>query len=173
MKNPSVVWPPGYGLKELPSLPQALDQKLVDFKPERPLSGPGSADIASVIPAIRLECSYSRLPRFEAMNALFGVDPNVVPVAEYVAARDAYMGALPVSKLPFNNKIVVSQSRVNVKQVAEMAALIASGEAKWAKKPVYVLANKGLYYILNGHHRLAALYAAGERGFPAHVLEVA
>lgn len=145
----------------------ALQAHLVDYKvTDRSLTGPESVSIDEVIPGATT-VGYLDIPGIDTMHARMGLVPTLdTPPTEYVAARDALFKAQPIEAVPFT-RLVYTQPRLNKPRVLGLTQLPAQLDL-----PVYVIRARQGDYLVNGHHRVAASWAAGRTTLQAHVLDL-
>lgn len=142
-----------------------LQQKIADYKPERPLTGPDSKSIGEVIHGAQ-SISYFDTPGIEAMHAAMGMSHSTGMSKEYEDARNKLFRDLPVRSVPFD-KLTYTQERINLPRVNALTKAPAQLE-----KTVFVVHTGTHYYVMNGHHRVLANYVAGNKSINAHVFNV-
>lgn len=143
----------------------ALQNHLVDFKLERGLTGPDSKPISGVIDNARTS-QYIKVPGLATMHAAMGVTPTLqTDPREYQAARDALFNTMPLEQVPFE-KLIYTQPRVNVPRVKQLVTATAQLD-----KPVQILKMGSHYYVMNGHHRVAAAFMAGRTAIVGRVFD--
>jgi SPP1 gp7 family putative phage head morphogenesis protein len=142
-----------------------LDQRLVDYKPDRSLSDPSkTVAITKIVPGSEVT-KYSKMPFLDQLHAEMGVEnPATIPIQDYMAKRDAFFAKQPVVEVPLRN-LVLTQLRVNEERVRE----IAKDPSKAKGLPPFAVHHDGETYILNGHHRVAAEIANGEKTMRMHL----
>jgi hypothetical protein len=143
----------------------ALQKHLVDYKEDRPLTGPGTAAIAEIIPGAT-SVKYMDVPGIDQMHAMMGIpnptletDPD-----EYADAREALFRSYPVLDVPFD-QMVFTQQRVNTVELKKIPQ-------EFQKKPVMVVKRGGKHYLMNGHHRVFGQFMDGARSVPGWVLDL-
>ena len=119
---------------------------------------------------------YSQTPFFRDVSNLQGSyghegdarnDPLAHGVEDYVKQRKLLFETIPPTKVTLEN-VVITQPAVNKDRVQQLIADPATG----GDKPIYVVKQGGKLYIVNGHHRVAALLAEGKHPeIDAHVLD--
>ena len=157
----------GSGSGDLTPGEQALQTRLVDFKVDRNLTGPRSQAITESVPGSSFS-QYVKVPGLDAMHAAMGVTPTLEtnPLA-YQASRDAMFAKQPEATIPFD-KLTFTQPRINRDRVESLK----TAEAQ-LNKPVQILKHGDNFYVMNGHHRAVAAYAAGRSGLKGHVFDTA
>lgn len=147
----------------------ALDKRLVDYKPDRSLSDPTKVmQITHMLPDTSY-VSYGKTPFLDKMHAAMGVtDPMTMPVHEYMAARKALFAKQPEEQLPLHN-MVVTQRVVNTDKIAEG---IHKGHETYGHMPIDAVRYDGQNYIMNGHHRAVSAAARGDATIAARVLDL-
>lgn len=139
-----------------PAQPTALDQRLVDYKPDRSLSDPAKVTpIVNLLQAhghsVRYE-PYSAMPFLDEMHHEMGVsNPNKIDIKEYLAKRNEFFNKLPIENVPLDS-IVVTQQNVNTDRVQEIRD---HPETAGGKIP-FMVRFAGETYFINGHHRVVA-----------------
>lgn len=145
-----------------------LDKKITDYKEHRPLGNASeTARFTEVVPGASFT-PYTKTPFFGRVNALQGtVNIHKVDIADFVKARDEVFQTIPATNLKLEN-VVVTQPVVNKKRVQEIIDKPETGGTKAIQAVKY----DGKVYILNGHHRVAALMEGGKGEINAHVLDL-
>ena len=120
---------------------------------------------------------YPQTPFFRDISNLQGSyghegdarnDPLAHGVEDYVEQRKLLFETIPPTKVTLEN-VVITQPAVNKDRVQQLIADPATG----GDKPIYVVKQGGKLYIVNGHHRVAALLAGGKHPeIDAHVLDL-
>jgi hypothetical protein len=88
-------------------------------------------------------------------------------VGDYIKSRDQLFDTIPVTKVSLDN-VVVTQPTVNKDRVQQLVDKPETGGTKAIQAVKY--GNKT--YILNGHHRVAALLKEGKKNIEAHLLDL-
>lgn len=133
----------------------------VDYKPERPLTGSGAVPLASYLPHAAFH-DFEDAPWMAALDAAMDTHHDD---GDYLAKRKAYFAAMPTSTVRLDAELVITQRNVNVARVNE----IAEHPERGGSEPIWMVRHDGQYWVLNGHHRLAADWARGEDGIAAKV----
>jgi adenylate kinase family enzyme len=157
---------PGYEHPDVVGL-KGLDKRLVDVHPHhRPLSREAK-DVVSVrkhIPGIHY-VMYSKTPFFDQLNKLQGTpDPEIIGIKEYTDARHKLFKDQPVGTLPIKG-LIATQPVVNKTKVKRN---IKEDNIK----KIYVVHYGDKYFVMDGHHALAAAAKRGDKEIEAHVLEM-
>ena len=109
---------------------------------------------------------YLDVPGVDTMHARMGVLPTLeTDLQEYMVARDELFSYQPLRDVPLDH-LHATQDLVNPDRVAALATL-----PEQLSKPVWVLQNGEDYYLMNGHHRVAASGYAGASTISARVLD--
>lgn len=142
------------------------DKRIIDLKPEkRPLTDPGNVlQISKILPNSTY-CSYSKVPFFDKMNQLIGVDPLKSDPVEYAKARTEFFNKQPESLIQLD-KLVVTQKVVNK---AKIEKNIAKGNFGKDAGDIFAVKYQGKFYIMDGHHRVMAAALSGKKKALAHV----
>lgn len=129
-----------------------LEQKLVDFKGDRPLRDEEVAlDLRLTFPDIRWTV-YSKVPFFEALMAMQGSDPIHDQVEKLVEDRDSLFGKVPTVDYTIDRStLVFTQPTVNGPKVKKMLDEGVDGGS-----PAFIIRYKGSDYLMDGHHRFVA-----------------
>lgn len=147
--------------------PTDLDERLVDYKPDRSLEGPGTSKIRDMLPEVE-HVAYSKTPFIETMHKLMGVtDPMTHDIGDYMKKRDRLFDKQPVKTAPYD-KVVVTQARVNDARVQQLVDDPSTG----GTKPVQTVRHGGMTYIMNGHHRVVAEMKSGAKEVQSKVLDL-
>lgn len=146
--------------------PASLNELLIDYKPDRPLTGPDSRAISEVIPGART-VDYFDVPGVDEMHRRMGIQPTLSTNPKvYMEARDRLFMALPVRSVPFS-RLVYTQPRINLPE-----AQAITGRPGQMARPVYVIQTRDADYVMNGHHRVTASFLSESLDIKAHVLDV-
>lgn len=130
--------------------PLPLDEKLVNFRPNRDLNDRfGTDPIRVVIPEAE-ETTYSRMPFLHELHKSAGLDPNG-DVGNYMQQRKDFFDSLPVEDVPLD-RLVVTQHRVNTARVQQMRD---HPETRGKGVP-YFVEYEGKLYAIDGHHRVVS-----------------
>lgn len=143
----------------------ALQKHLVDFKQDRPLTGPGTSSIPEIVKGATT-IRYMDTPGIATMHTLMGIPrPSLdTDPGEYTKARDSLFNQQPLLNVPFD-KMVFTQPRVNVDELNKIPQ-------EFQRKPVQVVKWRDKYYLMNGHHRVVGNYVNGGKDVPARVLDL-
>lgn len=158
-----------------------VDKAIADYKPDRSLSDPSKVtSITKSVPGIGFT-PYSKTPFFDHVNTLQGsdgmdesgkpLDPLRHGVGDYIRQRDLLFQTIPSTKIKLDDpsKVVATQEPVNTDRVQQLVDDPSTG----GSKAIQVVMHGGKQYILNGHHRVAALMkGAGSKEIDAHVLDL-
>lgn len=149
--------------------PSALDNRLVDYKPDRSLSDKSKiTPITTALPSTS-HTPYGRVPFLGEMHKQMGIgDPMTIPVSDYMDARKALFKKQPVQDLPLD-KMVVTQRFVNTDKIAEGRA---RGNAAFGDMPIDAVKFQGKHYVMNGHHRAVTAALNGDKTMRARVLDL-
>ena len=140
-----------------------LDKRIIDFKPDRSLSDPKAIrPIEKVVPNAKF-VPYSKVPFFDALNKLIGVDPRTEDIGKYCKARAKFFAKQPIKEIPLDN-IVVTQQMVNKDKVAKLVA-----QDDPSSKPIAAVRYQGKTYIMDGHHRTVAAVLRGDATIQGHM----
>ena len=141
----------------------SLDRRIIDFKPDRPLSpGPGVVAIESVVPNIRL-VPYTKMPFFNQLNELIGVDPRTASIEKYAKAREKLFEGKKVQGIPID-RLVATQPFVNKAKIEDLVKKIT-------EKPAMAVRYQGETYIIDGHHHAVAAVLRGEKSVRGHLIQ--
>jgi adenylylsulfate kinase-like enzyme len=151
-----------------------IGREIADYKPDRSLADPKkTVALTTIAPGTEFQ-PYSQTPFFSDVSTLQGnpsgkdKDPLQHGVEDYVKQRELLFQTIPPSRIKLEN-VVVTQPAVNTDRVQQLIADPSTG----GNKPIQVVKQGGKLYILNGHHRVAALLAAGQHPeIDAHVLDL-
>lgn len=145
-----------------------IAERLVDYKPDRSLSDPAKTrDLAEILPNTRYQ-DYGDVPFLDRMHELMGVDdPDTIPVADYVAARERLFSAQPVREVPLD-KIVVTQETVNTDRVQQIIDRPETG----GTNPGFFVRYGHETYVMNGHHRVASQVLSGDTTTSGRLLDL-
>lgn len=146
-----------------------LDKAIADYKPDRALGDPAkTTPISKAVPGVSYT-PYSQTPFFREVNILQGnKNPLEHGVADYIEQRQQLFETIPATKIKLDN-VVATQEMVNTDRVQE----IVNDPSTGGTKPIQIVKQDGKLYVLNGHHRVAALLAKGEHPeIDAHVLDL-
>lgn len=148
--------------------PSELDQRLVNYKPERSLSDPDKITrLDSILPNARY-VPYSQMPFLDELHKRMGIeDPASTPIEDYVKARDGLFESLPDKRTPLD-KVVVTQPNVNTERVQQIRDHPETG----GTKPQFLVRHQGETYVINGHHRIAAHVLDGQTTENARTLDL-
>lgn len=145
---------------------QALQDHLVDFKARRELEGAAAEPLSNLLRGA-VSVGYLAVPGIDQLHQAMGLVPTMqTDPAAYEKARDRIFNTLPYADVNLVD-LVFTQPNINVDKVREMTA---APEA--LKKPVQLIKQDAGYYLLNGHHRVAARARLGLTTVPATVLDV-
>ena len=146
-----------------------LEEHLVNYKPDRSLTGPGATHISNVVSGAKTT-TYLKIPGINQLHeAMQQRDPTLGRIStstdmeKYTAARDAVMSEQPIEHIPMD-QLVYTQANVNTDRVKDISNLPAQ-----LNKPVDVVRSGDKYYVLNGHHRVAGASYSGRGTITAHV----
>ncbi len=140
---------------------KTADASRVDYKPERPLTGVGTVPLATYLSRATYH-AFEDAPWMADLDAAMGTHADD---SGYVAKRAAFFARIPASTVSLSAPLVVTQRTVNVARVTQIAQDPATG----GTEPIWLVLHGGKYWVLNGHHRLAADWARGDEGFTAKV----
>lgn len=142
-----------------------LQKHLVDYKEDRPLTGPGTAAISEIISGAE-SIKYMDVPGIEQMHAMMGIPNPTLDTDqdEYADAREALFKKQTVLDAPFE-RMVFTQPRVNTEELKKIPQ-------EFQKKPVMTVKRGGKYYLINGHHRVVGQFTKGARSVPSWVLDL-
>jgi hypothetical protein len=149
--------------------PTALDQRLVNYKPDRNLADPSQTQrLDEVLDDAEYE-PYGLLPFIDDMHRQMGVDdPATVEVDEYMDARQALFDQQPVVDVDVSDGVVVTQPMVNAARVQEIRDYPERG----GTKPLMLVRSGGKVYVMNGHHRVAANLLGGQTTLQGRLLDL-
>lgn len=149
----------------LSSRERGLQERLVDYKDNRKLTGPDSKHITEAIPGGKFT-HYVRVPGLDALHESMDVEPSVATdPAEYTKARDEVFDKMPEERIPFR-LLTYTQPRVNAPQYERLAKT-----PEHLNKPVHVIKHGDKYYVMNGHHRVVASHYSGRKEILAKVFD--
>lgn len=140
---------------------------VIDCKPDRPLWGDDTEPIINIVPGTVFE--YLALPFLAELEAVMGVDHQTATPWSYSRARRALFESFEKRDVSFSAPLTFTQPRINSKRLAE---LVASPQVNGCQSPVCAVEYEGRLFIMNGHHRVAALWSCGSDTFPAYVYSI-
>ncbi len=144
----------------------SVSANMVDYKKDRPLTGPDSRKIPDVMPGTSME-PFDRLPFADDLDRAQGTDRHSSDVSTYMTARKAWWRSQPSTRVSMSSPFVVTQEAINMPRIQELVddPSAAGGE------PIWMVKHQGRLYTLNGHHRLVADFLRGETTIAARVVD--
>lgn len=130
-------------------------EDMVDYKADRPLTGPEAQPISAFIPGMKT-VPYASLPFMDALHEAQGTTPST-DTQVFLDARKKLFATLPLTWVPVD-QIVATQETVNTKRVYQIADDPATGGGE----PLFFVYWGGKYYLLNGHHRMVGFAVSGK-----------
>lgn len=156
---------PGYKHPDEAGL-TGIDKRIVDYVSHRPLTR-RHEDVRSIgkyVPGIHY-VAYSKTPFFGELNKLQGTpDVDKISVEDFAAARKKLFKAQPVDTLRIND-LIATQPVVNKDKVKRNVK-------EDHVKALAVVHYGGKYFVMDGHHALAAAAKRSDERIDAHILEI-
>ena len=157
--------------------PDPLDTVLVNYKPDRNLADPNQVTRLTTLLPDAEYVPYSQVPFLDGMHDRMMLDPEDVTrivdsgdrdqLTSYLDKRQAMFDSLPLSKVPLD-QVVVTQPTVNAARVQEIIEDPSTG----GSKPLFFVRSGGKTYVMNGHHRIAAMLRQGDTEATGRVLDL-
>ena len=141
-----------------------IDERLVNYKPNRSLSDPTkTVSIQEYIPSAKF-VSYGKTPFFEKLTEMQGVGVDS-SIEDFVKARQELFDRQPITEIPLD-KIIVTQKVVNKERVDE----IIKDPSLAGNNPPMLVRYKDETYVINGHHRIISEVQKGAKTIKGRVL---
>ncbi len=146
-----------------------LDAKIIDIHQDnRPLGKPEEVSPLEKLMPDSPYVAYSKVPFFPKLNAMQMTDPEVVSGQEYADARHKLFKQQPTQMVDLKN-LIVTQTVVNTAKINKMRDKIKDGDRKGG---LAVVKHRGKMYLMDGHHRTAAMALEGVMQLEANVLDM-